>query len=483
MRTAAAVFLLLAIAVPSGRLEAQLAVKNRYWFTDPGTSETLWLFGHGITNLISQVHVDVAEHNRHYADCGGNCFRLHLTQGARGPGAPWKQLPDGRYNLEAWNDLYWERLRAFMDDCLRRGIYPFVQIWDEPVIEAGPTRWRLHPFRPSNNVNRLSGLSDDSLGHGMEGFYNVRNERLMAIQRRFVGRVLDATAHYGICIYSICNEYDYRGRAPLDWQQYWIEFFRDYERRHPRLAAPLLYTNTAVKKYMDAGFDFFPVVDWYYLEGFRLKHFGRHGEDVKGTSADTLAALAARARSLYPGKILINSRPTSSPDRGRKDFSNEQESRRLAWCMFMSATHLAGFRHLNPTDENDTRPWLHAHPDCVTCSDGLASERVIRSVRTFLRLAAPNLGLMAPEADLSGEHPVLRLAGGDEMIVYLPEGGVAKVDNLERFSVILQYDPIHPERGLSQVVRGGPGNNILRAQSREAVFFLKTAELPAKKFR
>jgi len=326
MRFILTVSLLLAVSGPSVRLDAQLAVKNRYWFENLSGSETLWLFGHGITNLISQVQVDVAAHNLHYAGYGGNCFRLHLTQGALGPGAPWKQLPDGRYDLEAWNDIFWERLRTFMEDCLRRGIYPFIQIWDEPVIEAGATRWRVHPFRPSNNVNDLSGLSDNPEGHGMEGFYNIRNERLMAIQRRFVGRVLDATAHYGICIYSICNEYDFRRKAPLDWQQYWIDFFRDYQRRHPRLSTPLLYTNTAVKKYMDAGFDLFPVVDWYYLEGFRLKSFGRDGQDLKGTGADTLATLVSRARQLYPGKILINSRPTSSPDRGRKDFPTKRKA-------------------------------------------------------------------------------------------------------------------------------------------------------------
>ena len=369
-----------------------------------------------------------------------------------------------------------------MDDCLRRGIYPFIQIWDEPVIEAGPTRWRLHPFRPSNNINNLSGLSDDSQGHGMEGFYNIRNERLMAIQRRFVARVLDATAHYGICIYSICNEYDYRKQAPLDWQQYWIEFFRDYERRHPRLGAPLLYTNTGVKKYMDAGFDFFPVVDWYYLEGFRLKHFSRHGQDRKGTSADTLAALVNRARNLYPGKILINSRPTSSPDRGRKDFSNEEESRRLAWCFFMSAVHLAGFRHLNPADEKDTKPWFHADPDCITCTDGLASERVIQSVRTFLRLATPKLGNMTPEAELTGKFPVLKLVSSNEMIVYLPEGGWAKVEDLDRFKVIMRYDPLHPERGLVPLERR-PEDSILHALSPEkpeTVFFLQAAEPPAR---
>ena len=367
-----------------------------------------------------------------------------------------------------------------MEDCLRRGIYPFIQIWDEPVIEAGATRWRVHPFRPSNNVNNLSGLSDNPEGHGMEGFYNIRNERLMAIQRRFVGRVLDATAHYGICIYSICNEYDFRRKAPLDWQQYWIDFFRDYQRCHPRLSAPLLYTNTAVKKYMDAGFGLFPVVDWYYLEGFRLKSFGRDGQDLKGTGADTLAALVSRVRQLYSGKILINSRPTSSPDRGRKDFSNEEESRRLVWCFFMSAVHLAGFRHLNPTDKNDTEPWNHPDPDCITCTDGLASERVIQSVRTFLRLAAPKLGDMVPEADLTGEVPVFKLVSSHQIIVYFPEGGRTKVENLDRFKVIMRYDPLHPERGLMPVEHGKPGDFILRAPRPETVFFLQVSRGPVK---
>jgi Family of unknown function (DUF6298) len=473
MRLILSVFLIFGITGNFSPAKARLVVKNRYWLENLTNSETLWLFGHGITNLISQVQVDVTDHNRHYAEYGANCFRLHLTQGALGPGSPWKQLPDGRYDLKAWNDLYWERLRTFMEDCLRRGIYPFIQIWDEPVIERGATRWRVHPFRPSNNINDLAGLSDDPESHGMKGFYNIRNRRLMEIQRLFVQRVLDVTAHYGICIFSICNEYDYGNRAPLDWQKYWIDFFRDYEREHPRLSAPLLYTNTAVKKYMDAGCEYFPVVDWYYLEGFRLKSFGRHGVDLKGTSADTLAALVSRSRKLYPGKILINSRATSSPDRGRKDFSNEEESRRLAWCSLMSAVHLAGFRHLNPRDQNDTEPWNHADPDCVTCTDGLAAERVIRSVRTFLRLAKPELGRMVPETSLEGESPVFKLVGADEIIIYLPEGGLAEIHDLDRYRVVRRYDPVHPERGLIPPERETLKDSALRAPAPETVFFLQ----------
>ncbi|MEA2062491.1 MAG: FG-GAP-like repeat-containing protein, partial [Gemmatimonadota bacterium] len=483
MRPVFAILVFLSVVVSSGSLEAQLAIKNRYWLEDSGTGETVWLFGHGITNLISRVQVDVVEHNRHYASFGGNCFRLHLTQGALGKGAPWKQLADGSYDLNRWNPLYWNRLRTFMDDALRRGIYPFIQIWDECVIEASPTRWRLHPFRPSNNVNNLENLSDDPQGHGMEGFYNVRNGRLMALQRKFVRRVLDETAHYGICIYSICNEYDYHNKAPLDWQQYWIDYFRDYERQHPRLGAPILVTNTGVDRYMEAGLDRFDVIDWFYLRGFRLKHFGRHGEDRKGTSADTLAALITRARERFPGKILINSRPTSSPDRGRKDFSNEEETRRMAWCFFMSASHLAGLRHLNPMDENDTRPWLHADPECVNCTDGLATERVLESVHKFIELASPALGEMAPQADFSGETSVLKLAGPKETILYLPEGGWTRIEDLDKYESVMRYDPVHPEAGLVRVDKGSLGDGILKAPSAEAVFFLQVSRPVREKFK
>ena len=434
----------------------------------------MYLFGHGITNLISQVQIDILEHNAHYASFGANTLRLHLTQGALGAGAPWRQLADGRYDLEQWNEIYWRRLNLFMEDCLHRGIYPFIQIWDEPVIERGSSRWRAHPFRPSNNVNGLKGLSDDPEGHGMEGFYDLRNKKLIRLQRSFVKRVLDYTARYGICIYSICNEYDFNNKAPVDWQYYWTDYFRSYEREHPGLPAPLLFTNTAVKKYMVSGAGRFPVVDWYYLgRDFRLKNFGIDGEDLVGTNPGVLAALVQKARSLFPHRILLNSRPTSSPDRGRKDFSNEQETRLIAWCFLMSGSHLAGFRHLNTESLGDTRPWLGTDPECIDCSDGLATERILNSVHAFLRLADPNLLDLVPEAMLDTGFPVLKLAGEEEKIVYLPRGGAVKIESLEQYASIMRYDPLHPDKGLVPADGDEKRGNSLLAPGPETVYFLR----------
>jgi len=401
-------------------------------------------------------------------------MRLHLTQGALDAGSPWKQLADGRYDLEQWNDTYWRRLKLFMDDCLKRRIYPFIQIWDEPVIERGSTRWRVHPFRPSNNVNHLQELNDDPEGYGMEGFYELGNEKLIRLQSSFVKRVLDYTAPYGICIYSICNEYDFSSNAPVDWQDYWIDLFRGYEREHPELQAPLLFTNTAVQKYMVSGAERFPVLDWYYLgRDFRLKNFSRDGQDMVGTDPGVLAGLVQKVRSLFPHRILINSRPTSSPDRGRKDFSNEQETRLIAWCFFMSGSHLAGFRHLNTGGTDDTRPWLRTDPECIDCSDGLAVERVLNSVHTFLRIADPNLLDLAPAAVLDTGAPVLKLTGAEEKIVYLPKGGRAEIENLEQYASVVRYDPLHPDRGLVPADRNEIRQKCLLAPGPETVYFLR----------
>lgn len=486
MRFPQYIHLLLVFLLIAGSLNAQLAIHNHYWFKDVATGEGVYLFGHGITNLISQVRIDISEHNKHYASFGANTLRLHLTQGALGGGAPWKQLPDGRYDLEQWNEIYWRRLKLFMDDCLGRRIYPFIQIWDEPVIEQGSQRWAAHPFRPSNNVNSLQGLNDDPQGHGIEGFYDLRNKKLIELQRCFVKRVLDFTAHYGICIYSICNEYDFSDNAPLDWQDHWINFFRSYEQEHPRLPAPILFTNTAVEKYMVSGAQRFPVLDWYYLgRDFRLKNFSQDGKDLVGTDPGVLAALVHKTRSFFPHKILINSRPTSSPDRGRKDFSNEQETRLIAWCLFMSGSHLAGFRHLNTESMSDTRPWLRADPDCIECSDGLATERVLKSVHEFIRLAGPNLLELVPESMLGSEFPVLMLTGSEEKIVYLPRGGTVKIDDPEKYAVIVRYDPLHPDKGLVPAEGKGKGNNSLLTPGPEIVYFLRKSKpaVPGDDFR
>ncbi len=468
--------ILLLAAAP---LAAQLEIANQYWLRDAASGHALWLGGHGVTNLISQHGIDISEHNGHYQSFGANTLRLHLTQGAVGLGAPWKLLPDGRYDLAAWNELWWNRLRIYMDDCKQRGIFPFVQIWDEPVIEPGERRWKANPWRPSNNVNGLERLNDNPDGHAMPAFYDVTDSALLALQDSFVQRVLDVSAPYGICIYSICNEYDYGAKAPLAWQQHWIDFFGNYQQEHPSLPAPLLLTNTAVQRYMDEGNSAFPLIDWYYLgRDFRMKHFGRAGQDMAGTSAAALHNMVERTRKLYPGKPLLNSRPSSSPDRGVKDYTNETETRRILWSMFASAVHVAGFRHLNPSGPGDKTPWLNVHPDCGQCSDGLATERALHSVHAFLRLARPDLASLEPAFDSAAGVPIFRLRSNTEQIIYLPEGGAAAVSLSPCCDEAWRYDPLNPEGGLTFVERGELAGDWLEAGAGETVFYVRRKARP-----
>lgn len=469
MRIIIALFLLASVS-PLG---AQLEIRNQYWFRDQATERPIWLFGHGITNLISCNQIDIAEHNKHYASAGANTLRLHLTQGALGEGAPWALTDDGRYDLERWNEHWWNRLREYMDDCRERGIFPFVQIWDEPVIERGATRWRVHPWRPSNNVNALTGIDDDPGGHGMPGMYDAGNEKLMALQDKFVRRVLDVTAPYGLCIYSICNEYDFGGKAPLEWQQHWIDFFKSYEESHPGLPAPLLLTNTAVKKIMLDGKDSFPLIDWFYLgRDFRMKSYGNAGKDQSGTGAAQLRSMIERARELFPGILLLNSRPGSSPDRGVKDYTNEAETRRIAWTFFTSAVHLAGFRHLNPAGPDDTAPWLRTDPKCVECTDGLAMERALTSVRNFIMLARPDLDSMVPSYDEKGGSPAFRIADERQQVIYLPEGGRAYALVSSCCDEVYRYYPDDPGAGLELMDRTFGSDGWQVAGDRETVFFI-----------
>ena len=231
----------------------------------------------------------------------------------------------------------------------------------------------------------------------------------------------------------------------------------------------------------------FRELDWYYLgRDYRLKSFSQDGKDLVGTEPGVLAALVQKARSLFPDKILINSRPTSSPDRGRKDFSDEQETRLIAWCFFMSGSHLAGFRHLNTENMGDTRPWLRTDPECIVCSDGLAVERVLKSVHELLRLADPNLLDLVPESILDSEFPVLMLTGSEEKIVYLPTGGTVKIDNLEEYAVIMRYAPLHPDRGLVPAAdKDEKRKGYLLAPGPETVYFLRKGSpvVPGNNFR
>ncbi|MBD3239902.1 MAG: hypothetical protein GF331_04900 [Chitinivibrionales bacterium] len=201
---------------------------------------------------VSDPDCDFAAENRALVEHGGNFTRIL----AFFPGhalVPWaviegRTAPNGGpvYDLAAWNEAYWDRLRAYLDDCMQRGIVVCLELFDEPSIryDKGPrVRWDAHPFNPDNNelLTTDDGLPAGRHGPAVRELYDAvrlpHMKRVLQHQRRYVEKLLETTVPYSqAIIYSICNEYTYNeGSADvLDkthafaFPRYWADFVHQW---------------------------------------------------------------------------------------------------------------------------------------------------------------------------------------------------------------------------------------------------------------
>jgi hypothetical protein len=385
--------------------------KNPRWFDYGG--KTIALFGSGIWTIIPDVTVDVRKHNEWYAKYGSNANRATLfafcTSIAGGKGlAPWRRTGPGRANdglpkfdLTKWDERFWERLHEYLSDCQSRGIIVLLQMWDEPFVERGSNRWRLNPFNPENNINDIPGLPGGE-GSAEKEFYDPDNAVLMRFQDGLIKKLLDETAErYGNIIYEIGNEINMDSLTPKAerWQRHWIEFFREYERVH---GVELLLSNDTRERLFRSGAQGFDVVNHHGFLGFRIPL--RQVGDMPVRVYDAVQRDFERYR-----RPVINSRPCSDPDRRNyPDVASEDVGRVLYWSYFCGGGHIVGFRTTNES-------W----------KEGLAAERIIRSVHTFMKRL--NLERLTPHRELVGGGLCLADVGR-EYVVYLPRGGKVTVD-------------------------------------------------------
>lgn len=432
--------------VLQGEAGGALAVaENRRHFVDDG--KPVVLFGSGLWTIIPDTSVDIAEHNTWYARCGANANRATLfafcTSVAEGKGlCPWLRTGPGRANdgkprfdLTKPNEEFWTRANAYFADCQKRSIYVLLQIFDEPFSEAGENRWRLNPFNPDNNINRIPGLPGGS-GSGEEAFYDPDNKPLMEIQDALVRRLVEETAppRRGNIIYEIGNEInmDSVTRKARQWQQHWIEFFRAYEKEHPGVR--LLLSNDTRAELLDAGGDGVDVIN----------HHGALGVNVKRTPTGELAERIGKAVARDFAKYrrpIVNSRPCSDPD--RKDYPDvvsETKGRVLYWSYFLSGGHIVGFR-------TTAESW----------KGGTKAERIIRNLRKFIDRT--HFERMSPRPDLVEGNALCLAEAGREYVVYQPVGGEVRValrdipDGQKRN--VWRYNPRTGEIGCLGEMRAG----------------------------
>lgn len=115
-----------------------------------------------------------------------------------------------KFDLDKWDENYFNRLRSFMNAARQRGIIVEFTFFC-PFYEE--SQWLLSPMNAINNINQVGGV-------GRTEVYTMdKNGGLLSVQEKMVQKIVNELKDFDNIIYEICNE-PYFGGVTLSWQQH-----------------------------------------------------------------------------------------------------------------------------------------------------------------------------------------------------------------------------------------------------------------------
>ncbi len=219
--------------------------RNPRYFTD-GSGRAIYLTGsHNWSNLQKVKGYDFAtlpfhEYLKLLVKYHHNFIRLWIVEHAWEDGKnvsvsphPWprsgtEKAGDGKpkFDLNAFNQTYFDRLRSRVVAARKRGLYVSIMLFDDWSTEHAET-WKGHPFNQDNNINGIHGDSNND-GVGIE-FHTLNNDTITNLQEAYVKKVIDTVNDLDNVLYEVANETG----VSLDWQHYIINVIKEYEKTKP----------------------------------------------------------------------------------------------------------------------------------------------------------------------------------------------------------------------------------------------------------
>ena len=141
-----------------------------------------------------------------------------------GPG----KAPDGKpkFDLNRFNEDYFERLRTCLETARTRGFYVSVMLFEGWGMQYSPGYWDNHPFNRNNNINGIDGDLDGD-GKGLE-VHTLLNSDVTSLQDTYVKKVIDTINGFDNVLYEISNE---SHSQSTEWQYHMINLIHNYEKK------------------------------------------------------------------------------------------------------------------------------------------------------------------------------------------------------------------------------------------------------------
>lgn len=191
--------------------------------------ETLLLGGSIEDNLFQIDSLD--EHLDLLLACGGNYVRNTMSSRDTGNVWPFYLDEDGKYDLNRFNDEYWDRFSHFLEATKARNIIVQIEVWATFDFYREP--WQSNPFNPKNNKNyneARTKLAVDIPTHpvftGNNFFRSVPSQMhltpVLWYQKLFVDKLLSYSLNYDHVLYCMDNETS----VTSDWAKFWAQYIK-----------------------------------------------------------------------------------------------------------------------------------------------------------------------------------------------------------------------------------------------------------------
>jgi hypothetical protein len=176
---------------------------------------------------------DLKEHLELLASVGGNYIRN--TMSSRNDKGfevqAFKRLPDGEYDLEQWNDEYWQRFENMLKWTRQQDIIVQIEVW--ATFDYYRENWAANPFNPKNNISytaEQTALPEKVDSHPTRCennfFWSVPAEKnqkiVLKYQQRFVDKMLSYSLRFGNVLYCMDNETS----VTPEWGKYWSQYIK-----------------------------------------------------------------------------------------------------------------------------------------------------------------------------------------------------------------------------------------------------------------
>ncbi len=149
---------------------------------------------------------------------------------------PYQQILNNgkvKYNLNKWNQAYFDRMRQRVIEAGQNGIYMSIMLfqgWSQKKEKlANP--WLFHPFNPVNNTNGV-GLKvvDNKEDNAQLGtLHTIKNGDVLKYQEAYVQKVIATVNDLDNVLFEIINE-----GGTKEWQYHMINYIKKTEKNMPK---------------------------------------------------------------------------------------------------------------------------------------------------------------------------------------------------------------------------------------------------------